>query len=53
MRQQAPQIKVAPEGKAKPEIVNIMAALKESMQAKGRAKVRDAMREELASSFVV
>ena len=44
VEQRAPQIEVATEGKAKPEVVNIMAALKESMQAKGRAKVRDAVR---------
>jgi DNA end-binding protein Ku len=43
IEQRAPQIEVAAEGKAKPEVVNIMAALKESMQAKGRAKVRDAV----------
>jgi DNA end-binding protein Ku len=44
VEQRAPQIEVASEGKAKPEVVNIMAALKESMQAKGRAKVREAVR---------
>ena len=38
----APEVVVATEGK--PAVVNIMAALKESMQAKGRAKVRDAVR---------
>jgi len=39
---------VAPtEGKAKPEVVNIMAALKQSMEAKGRAKVRDAVRRRM------
>src|SRR6185312_5505383 len=43
IEQRAPQIEVAAEGKAKPEVVNIMAALRESMQAKGRAKVRDAV----------
>jgi len=43
VEQRAPQIEVATGGKAKPEVVNIMAALKESMQAKGRAKVRDAV----------
>ena len=48
VEQRAPQIEVAPEGKA-PEVINIMDALKRSMQAKGRTKVRDAVREELAS----
>jgi len=47
VEQRAPQIEVAPEGKSKPEVVNIMAALKESMQAKGRAKVRDAARRRM------
>jgi hypothetical protein len=33
--QRAPQIELATEGKTKPEVVNIMAALKESMQVRG------------------
>jgi len=44
VEQRAPQIEVATEGKAPKEVINIMAALKESMEAKGRAKVRDAGR---------
>jgi DNA end-binding protein Ku len=47
VEQRAPQIAVAPEGKAPKEVINIMAALKESMQAKGRAKVRDAVRRRM------
>ena len=47
IEQRAPQIEVATEGKAKPEVVNIMAALKQSMEAKGRAKVRDAVRRKM------
>jgi DNA end-binding protein Ku len=47
VEQRAPQIVVATEGKAKPEVVNIMAALKQSMEAKGRAKVRDAVRRRM------
>jgi DNA end-binding protein Ku len=47
VEQRAPQIEVATEGKAPKEVINIMAALKESMQAKGRAKVRDAMRRRM------
>ena len=43
IEQRAPQIEVATEGKAPKEVINIMAALKESMQAKGRAKVQDAV----------
>ena len=46
VEQRAPQIEVATEGKA-PQVINIMAALKESMQAKGRAKVRDAVRKRM------
>ncbi|HET7448482.1 MAG TPA: Ku protein, partial [Methyloceanibacter sp.] len=45
IERRAPQIGVAT-GKA-PEVINIMAALKESMQAKGRAKVRDAVRKRM------
>jgi DNA end-binding protein Ku len=47
VEQRAPQIEVATEGKAPKEVINIMAALKESMQAKGRAKVRDAVRRKM------
>jgi acyl dehydratase len=49
VEQRAPQVEVAPEGKAPKEVINIMAALKESMQAKGRAKVRDAVRKRWAN----
>jgi DNA end-binding protein Ku len=44
VEERAPQIEVAPEGKDTPQVINIMDALKESMQAKGRTKVRDAVR---------
>ena len=47
VEQRAPQIEVATEGKAPREVINIMAALKESMQAKGRAKVRNAVRRRM------
>jgi hypothetical protein len=47
VKQRAPQIEVAAEGKAKPEVVNIMAALKQSMESKGRAKVRDVVRRRM------
>jgi DNA end-binding protein Ku len=46
VEERAPQIEVATEGKA-PEVINIMDALKESMQAKGRTKVRDAVRKRM------
>jgi DNA end-binding protein Ku len=47
VEQRAPQVEVATKGKAKPEVVNIMAALKQSMESKGRAKVRDAVRRRM------
>jgi DNA end-binding protein Ku len=47
VEQRAPQIEVATKGKAKPEVVNIIAALKQSMESKGRAKVRDAVRRRM------
>src|SRR5689334_9507967 len=47
VEQRAPQIEVATEGKAKPEVVNIMAALKQSMESKGRAQVRNAVRRRM------
>jgi DNA end-binding protein Ku len=46
VEQRAPQIEVAAEGKA-PQVINIMAALKQSMESKGRAKVRDAVRRRM------
>jgi DNA end-binding protein Ku len=44
VEQRAPQIAFATEGKEAPQVINIMAALKESIEAKGRTKVRDAVR---------
>jgi DNA end-binding protein Ku len=46
VEERAPQIEVPTEGKA-PQVINIMDALKESMQAKGRGKVRDAVRRRM------
>jgi DNA end-binding protein Ku len=46
VEQRAPQIEVATEGKA-PQVINIMAALKQSMESKGRAKVGDAVRRRM------
>ena len=43
----APEVVVATEGKPETAVVNIMAALKKSMEAKGRAKVRDAARKRM------
>jgi DNA end-binding protein Ku len=50
VEERAPQIEVATKGKAKPEVVNIMAALKQSMESKGRAKVRDAVRRRMGKT---
>jgi DNA end-binding protein Ku len=46
VEQRAPHIEVATEGKA-PQVINIMDALKKSMESKGRAKVRDAARKRM------
>ena len=43
----APEVVVASEGKPAPQVINIMAALKKSMEAKGRSKVRDAVRKRM------
>jgi DNA end-binding protein Ku len=43
----APEVVVASEDKPETAVVNIMAALKESMDAKGRAKVRGAVRKRM------
>jgi DNA end-binding protein Ku len=45
LEQRAPEIAVVAEGKPQTAVINIMDALKESMHAKGRAKVRDAVRK--------
>jgi DNA end-binding protein Ku len=47
VEERAPQTAVAPEGKAPREVINIMAALKESVEERGRAKVRDAVRRRM------
>src|SRR5262245_50043125 len=49
VEQRAPHIEVATAGKA-PEVINIMDALKESMQAKGRAKVGDAVQRRMGKA---
>jgi DNA end-binding protein Ku len=47
VEERAPQIEVATEGKGPKEIINIMAALKQSMESKGHAKVRNAVRRRM------
>ena len=43
----APEVSLADDGGKMPKVINIMAALKESMQSKGREKVRDAVRKRM------
>lgn len=43
----APEVVVPSEGRPETAVINIMAALKESMEAKGRTKVRDAVRKRI------
>ena len=43
----APEVIVATDGKPETAVINIMAALKESMDAKGRVKVRGAVRKRM------
>jgi DNA end-binding protein Ku len=43
VEQRAPEVQITPEGKPKGAIINIMDALKQSMQKQGQAKVRDAV----------
>jgi len=43
----APEVTIETSTGETPKVINIMAALKESIQAKGRAKVRDAVRKRM------
>ena len=47
IEQRTPAITVAEEGKPAPQVINIMAALKKSVEAKGRTKVREAVRKRM------
>jgi DNA end-binding protein Ku len=47
VEQRAPEVAVASESGEVPKVVNIMDALKKSMQARGQAKVRDAVRRRM------
>jgi DNA end-binding protein Ku len=47
VEQRAPEVAIAPESGETPKVINIMDALKKSMQAKGQAKVRDAVRRRM------
>jgi DNA end-binding protein Ku len=46
----APEVVVAAEGKPETAVINIMDALKESMEAKGRVKIRGAVRKAIGKA---
>ena len=48
VEKRAPEVAIEHATGETPKVINIMAALKESMQAKGRAKVRDAVRKRIS-----
>jgi DNA end-binding protein Ku len=50
VEQRAPEVTIASEGKPAPEVINIMAALKESMAKHGRAKVSEAVRKRMGKA---
>ena len=47
VQHRAPEVRIEPETYETPKVINIMAALKKSMQAKGRENVRDAVRKRI------
>ncbi len=50
IEQRAPEVEIASERGEAPKVVNIMDALKKSMQAKGQTKVRDAVRKKMGKA---
>ena len=46
----APEVEIAPDGKPMAPVINIMDALKQSMQKQGQAKVRDAVRKRMGKA---
>ena len=46
----APEVVIEPDGKPRAEVINIMDALKASMQKQGQAKVRDAVRKRMGKA---
>ena len=46
----APEVAIAPDGKPTAPVINIMDALKQSMQKQGQAKVRDAVRKRMGKA---
>jgi DNA end-binding protein Ku len=45
-----PEVMIEADGKPKPPVINIMDALKKSMQKQGQAKVRDAVRRRMGKA---
>ena len=50
LEQRAPEVAIAPESGEAPKVINIMDALKKSMQAKGQMKVKDAVRKRMGKA---
>lgn len=50
VEQRAPELTVEAEGKPAPHVINIMDALKKSMQKQGEVKVRDAVRKRMGKA---
>jgi DNA end-binding protein Ku len=46
----APEVKIEADGKPKAPVINIMQALKQSMQKQGQAKVRDGVRKRMGKA---
>jgi DNA end-binding protein Ku len=49
IEQRAPEVEIETKGE-RPKVINIMDALKKSMQAKGQAKVKDAVRKRMGKA---
>jgi DNA end-binding protein Ku len=52
VEQRAPEVKIETEKRETPKVVNIMDALKKSMEARGQTKVRDAVRKRMGKEPV-
>jgi DNA end-binding protein Ku len=50
VEQRAPEVAIAPESGEAPKVINIIDALKKSMQAKGQMKVKDAVRKRMGKA---
>src|SRR6476620_9451462 len=50
IEQRAPEVEIETEKRETPKVVNIMDALKKSMQAKGQTKVKDAVRKRMGKA---